>query len=364
MNDSDGAPALRLSLVTVGDPNQLTGGYRYQHMMVRAASEHGAEIHVSSIPTVPWPIGIAPSARTLHSASDQADAILLDSIAAALAAPWIGRARTPVVAIVHQAPGGVDHGGVRSVAQGALDRLAYRRAAGLVAVSESLVEDLCGTGVPLEQIRVVPPGCDVPVAEGPPLDLRCGRAAAVLCVANWTPSKGIVELVEAFATLPDRAATLWLVGAPGADRAYADRVRRRISAPDLSRRVVICGALPIDEVARMYRSADVFALCSSVDVYGMAWTEALAAGLPVIGWRAANLPRLVEDGREALLPAPGDQRALGSALRAITTDPALRQRLAEGARRRAETLPTWRHSAELFFGALRELLEADRRIRV
>jgi glycosyltransferase involved in cell wall biosynthesis len=122
--------------------------------------------------------------------------------------------------------------------------------------------------------------------------------------------------------------------------------------------VVVRGALPFEEVARMYRSADVFALCSLVDAYGTAWAEAIAAGLPVVGWRTANLPRLAEHGREALMPEPGDLRGLVSALHAVTADAGLRARLAAGARRRAGTLPTWSRSEELFFEAVRELLVA------
>jgi glycosyltransferase involved in cell wall biosynthesis len=169
-----------------------------------------------------------------------------------------------------------------------------------------------------------------------------------------------VELLDAFADLPEDAATLWLVGSPDVDRAYGDRVRRRIRAADLARRVVVCGALSVEEVGRLYRSADVFALCSSVDAYGTAWAEAIAAGLPVIGWRTANLPRLVEHGKEALMPAPGDHGGLVSALRTLTTDPVVRDRLAAGARRRARTLPTWSASAQRFFRAVRELLEIER----
>ena len=128
-------------------------------------------------------------------------------------------------------------------------------------------------------------------------------------------------LVDAFATLPEEAATLWLVGAVGTDRRYAERVRRRIASPDLVDRVVVRGSVPIEEVGRLYRSADVFALCSFVDAYGTAWAEAIAAGLPVVGWRAGNLPRLAEHDREALMAEPGDLAGLASALRAITTDP-------------------------------------------
>jgi len=348
--------ALRLSLVTLGDPNRQTGGYRYHRMMAWAASTYGAEIRFRSIPDIPWPLPMGPAARTLRAAAVRSDAIVLDSLVAAFAAPWIVRSSVPVIAVLHQAPGGVGHGRSRSIVQGALDRSAYRHASGFIAAGQGLVDTLQRSGVPDERIRFVPPGCDVPFGGGPSLDLRRGRDVAVLCVANWTPNKGIVELLKAFASLPDSAATLWLVGATDVDRRYAERVRRRVAAPDLSRRVVIRGALPFEEVARMYRSADVFALCSLVDAYGTAWAEAIAAGLPVVGWRTANLPRLAEHGREALMPEPGDLRGLASALHAVTGDAGLRARLAAGARRRAGTLPTWRRSEELFFEAVRELL--------
>jgi glycosyltransferase involved in cell wall biosynthesis len=347
---------LRLSLVTLGDPEQRTGGYRYHRIMAAAAPQHRAEVRFASLPPLPWPAPAAWGRSTLRSAARGADAIALDSIAAALVAPWVGRVGRPIVAVVHQPPGGMDHGRWRARTQGALDRLAYRSAAGFVAASESLVEDLRRAGAPGGRIRLVPPGCDVPVAGGGPLDLRRGRDASVLCVANWTPRKGILELLQAFAALPADAATLWLVGAADADRDYAARVRRRLAAPDLVGRVVVRGAVPVEEVGRMYRSADAFALCSFVDPYGTAWAEAIAAGLPVVGWRAGNLPRLAEHGREALMAEPGDGRGLAAALRAVATDPALRGRLAAGARRRAASLPTWRRSAERFFSAVRELV--------
>jgi glycosyltransferase involved in cell wall biosynthesis len=347
---------VQLSLVTLGDPEQRTGGYRYHRMMAAAAADHRVSVRFERLPALPWPLPALAAARALHEAAEGADAILLDSIAAAFAAPWIARLRTPVVAVVHQPPGGLHGGRARLVAQRRLDGLAYRSAAGVVAAAESLVDNLRDVGVAADRIVVVPPGCDVPVASGPPLDLRRGRAVSVVCVANWTPLKGILELVEAFATLPDEAATLWLVGATDVDPRYADRVRRRIAAPDLRDRVVVRGSVPVEEVGKLYRSADVFALCSFVDAYGTAWAEALGAGLPVVGWRAGNLPRLAEHGREALMAEPGDHAGLASALRAVTMDDALRGRLAAGARRRAETLPTWRDSARLFFASVRELL--------
>ena len=84
---------LRLSLVTLGDPNQRTGGYRYHRMMAAAAADHRAELRFEQVPPLPWPIPALPAARTLRGAAEGSDAILLDSIAAAYAAPWIARIR-------------------------------------------------------------------------------------------------------------------------------------------------------------------------------------------------------------------------------------------------------------------------------
>src|SRR6266487_1453040 len=90
VNGYEGATNLQLSLVTLGDLNRQTGGHRYHRMMERAAHVHGAEIRSFSIPALAWPLSIVPAARTVRAASDRSAGILLDSIAATPAAPWIG----------------------------------------------------------------------------------------------------------------------------------------------------------------------------------------------------------------------------------------------------------------------------------
>src|SRR5947209_2861858 len=82
-------------------------------------------------------------------------------------------------------------------------RMAYRRARRLLVASEALAEELARGGVPPALLRVVPPGRDVAAAAGPPPgDLRRGRDAAFLCVANWVARKGLHDLLDAFARLP------------------------------------------------------------------------------------------------------------------------------------------------------------------
>jgi glycosyltransferase involved in cell wall biosynthesis len=349
---------LTVSLVTLGDPGRLTGGYRYHRRMAELAPGCGATVDFVSFPDRPFPLPTLAGPAVLRRA--RADVVVLDSIAAAFLGPWLpGRSRAPTVGSLHQPPGGIDHGPVRRVLQQALDRRAYRRARLLIVASQALGDELAAQGFPRARIRVVPPGRDLPAAAGgPPVDLRRGRAAALLCVANWVERKGVLDLLEAVARLPERLATLHLAGDDRADPRYGARVRARLSRPDLAGRVLVHGPLPAEQVAALYRDADVFVLPSLREPYGTVWGEAMAAGLPVVGWRAGNLPHLAEDGREGLLVTPGDVAGLSRAIGRLTQDGELRRDLASAARRRAAARPTWAESAELFFGVLREAARA------
>jgi glycosyltransferase involved in cell wall biosynthesis len=290
--------------------------------------------------------------------------VLLDSIAAAFVGPWL-RARRyalpPLVGILHQPPGGIDHAGTRRVVQAVLDRRAYRYAARLLVASADLAQSLRAAGMPEHLLRVVPPGRD-PATDPvpPPGDLRAGRSAAVLSVGNWMARKGLLDLLEAVALLPAGAVTLHLVGDTGVEAAYAARVRARIAAPDLTGRVVVHGRKSAAEVAGFYRAADVFALASVREPYGTVYGEAMAAGLPVVGWDAGNLPHLARHGAEGLAVPPGDRAALAAALRSLAADEPRRRRLGAAAERRAATFPTWDDTARLLFAELRAVAEEAR----
>jgi glycosyltransferase involved in cell wall biosynthesis len=93
--------------------------------------------------------------------------------------------------------------------------------------------------------------------------------------------------------------------------------------------------------------------------YGTVYGEAMASGLPVVGWRAGNLPYLAGHEREGLLAEPGDLAGLVSALRRLAEDEELRTTLGVAARQRAATFPTWEQTAERFFTAVREVAGPD-----
>jgi len=324
------------------------------------------EIEFVSVPDLPFAWAMMTGPRWLRDpALEHADALVLDSIAAAPAAPWLARLRVPMLGMLHQPVGGMDTGRMGRSLRAPFDRWAYRRAKLLMVASEWLAEQLVAAGIQRSLLLVVPPGKDPAAASADSSDgdterarpeLRLHRRMAALCVANWLPRKGVLELLEAVARLPDDLVTLHLVGDTATQGPYAAQVRGRLSQADLAGRVVLHGVIPEAEVARMYRSVDAFVLPSFEEPYGTVWGEAMAAGLPVVGWHAGNLPFLADHQREGLLAPVGDVGALSQALERMALEPDLRRAMGLAARERAASRPTWDETAHLFFTAVAQVL--------
>jgi hypothetical protein len=116
---------LRAVLVTLGDPSQLTGGYLFHRRLAELAARHAATLEFVSFAERPFPFGLAEAREVMrHVDAQQADVAILDSIVAwclAFTAP-----RRPMLGMLHQPPGGIDFGPLRTALQARLDRLAYR----------------------------------------------------------------------------------------------------------------------------------------------------------------------------------------------------------------------------------------------
>ena len=176
---------LTICLITLGDPATLTGGYLYHRQMAELAPRNDARIAFASLPPrLPYLYG-----HQVLRIAGKADVVLVDSIAAAFLAPWILLRRPRrLAAIVHQPPGGIDHAPLRRWVQARLDRYLYQRCE-TVIVAGAVLTSL------FERAVVVPPGRDQkPGTQAS--NLRHGARAAALCVANWLPNKGILELLE------------------------------------------------------------------------------------------------------------------------------------------------------------------------
>jgi glycosyltransferase involved in cell wall biosynthesis len=342
-----------------GDWRTPTGGYTYDRRLVQALREAGWAVDVRALDGA-WP---APDARAVAAAAAQLQTVAVGTplVADGLAFGALPElvqahaARLRWVALVHHPlhlESGLDEATRRRLRHG--ETLALRHARQVVVTSAATARDVAAMGVPPARIAVVEPGTDRPALR-PRIDAG-GRGGPVrlLCVATLTPRKGHAVLLQALAPLAALDWELHVVGSATRDPATAAQLRAVAAAPALAGRVHWHGEVDADRLQAHYAAADLLVLPSLHEGYGMVVAEAVAAGLPVLATRAGALPDTLPADAGLLVP-PGDAAALQAALERAITDPALRARLAAGARAAAPRLPTWQAQAARFAAVLQGL---------
>ena len=137
----------------------------------------------------------------------------------------------------------------------------------------------------------------------------------VIFVANELERKGFGPLLRAIALLQDPNVALLAVGRLN-PKAYADEIRRL----GLADRVQFTG--PSGDVATFYAAADVFALPTQYEAWGLVIVEALACGLPVVTSRLAGAAIAVQEGvTGSLLENPNDPAEIAAKLRPLLDGP-------------------------------------------
>jgi glycosyltransferase involved in cell wall biosynthesis len=346
---ADGPGATVVLLLDAGERDGVSGGDRYDAELVAAASSHGFSMRLVRWGRLRRMPGRVPGTGT-------ADIVVIDSLVAWRAAVAVRRRRRPLtVALVHQRPGGTDGSRLARALRERLDLTTYRACDVVVTTGQALADDLARRGA--RQVHVIEPGCDLPPSE-PVAPLRGQRRLGLIAVANWLPNKGIVDLLDAVERLPGDAVSLHLVGRTDVDPRYEAAVRSRVDRPTMRDRVVVHGVESPERVAALLAAADAFVSPSRDEAYGMAVAEALALGVPVVGWQTPHLGALVTHGADGLLVEPFDVGALARAIERLATDDELRADLTAGARRRGAELPRWSTTTEQFFALLSGIREA------
>lgn len=136
--------------------------------------------------------------------------------------------------------------------------------------------DVIGTGVDLGRFRPVDAAARGACARELGLD---PEVPVVLTVGRIAEEKNLPETLSALCSLGDAARWQWLVVGHGPDAA---RLRERVAESGAGARVHMVGAVPPDEVHRLYRAGDVFVTSSRSETQGLTCLEALASGVPVV----------------------------------------------------------------------------------
>jgi teichuronic acid biosynthesis glycosyltransferase TuaC len=188
-------------------------------------------------------------------------------------------------------------------------RFALRRAARVIAVSESLKRDAVALGVPAEKVRVIENGIDPEVFR--PLDRIEARRSLglpkygplLVSVGTLAPRKGFHLVMEAMVKLKRRWPTLRfaVIGGDGPEGAMGAELRQLAAKLKLETQVIFPGPRRREELAVWYSAADLFVLATAHEGCPNVVLEALACGTPVVATPVGNIPELLDSPETGLV---------------------------------------------------------------
>jgi len=343
----------RVAFAVPGDLATPTGGFAYDRRMIAELERLGWQVDVVDLGDgFPWPSD-QTRARAWGLLSDipPGRTIVIDGLAFGVLPEAVLQLRVenPLIALVHH-PLALEAG--LSLQQANIlrscERAALTAARLVIANSAQTARHLTSDyGVSADRIVIACPGTDpAPMAQGS----RDG-IVRLISVGALVPRKGFDILIAALATLVELPWRLTIAGDASRDRDTAARLAADIERHELGGRIALLGAVPPERLSELYTKADLFVLASRFEGYGMAYAEAIAHGLPVVGTTAGAIPETVPAGAGVLV-APDDAGALARALRRIIESSDKRHHLAVAARAAAYALPRWQDSAKPFARAL------------
>jgi len=179
----------------------------------------------------------------------------------------------------------------------------------------------------LTPFATAPGADDARAAFPPPLE----GAPVVLFLSRLHPKKRPEVLIDAVALLRDMSIPCNLLIAGTGDREYAASLERLAAHRGIADRTRFLGMVTGPLKVSLFSMADVFALPTSQENFGLAVAEAMAAGTPTVTTRGVDIwPELAEGG--AVLAEPTAQ-SFAQSIAQLLADPVLRARKTETARR-------------------------------
>ncbi len=331
-----------------GDIETRTGGYIYERQLLLALRRGGRAVAHLALPgsyPAPTPADLAATAEALAAIPPDTPVLLDGFLSGATDPAALARMRAPFVPVTHH-PLALETGldPARAAYLHRVEAANLGRAAHVVVPSPHTAAVLSQSyGVAPGRVTVAPPG-----VERPARPVRAARGTGplrLLAVGQLVPRKGHDVLLRALARLRGRDWTAVIVGgAPDAGCA-ADLLSLR-DGLGLAGRVRFAGEVSAEALARHFAEADVFALATRYEGYGMVFAEALLHGLPIVTCAGGAVPDTVPEGTGLLVP-PDDVPAYAEALGRVLADAGLRTALTDAAKAAGARLPTWDDTAAI-----------------
>jgi glycosyltransferase involved in cell wall biosynthesis len=222
-----------------------------------------------------------------------------------------------------------------------VERLLHRRTIGLLGNSQAVLDELATEVSHPSKLALIYNGIEMPPPITPADRLFVRRtlnidsdALVIVVVANLIAYKGHSCLIDALGLVKHGLPKPWRMLAIGRDEGIGEGLQRRAEGLQIEANIMWLGERLA--VERLLAAGDVFVLPSYEEGFSNALLEAMAAELAVIATAVGGNLDAVVDEESGILVRPRDTCALAAALKRLASDPDLRRRLGEAARRRVE----------------------------
>lgn len=336
-----------------GDLSLKTGGYGYDRKIIAELNALGWSVEL-------LPLGDGfpmPDETTLESAEHALSAlsdgtlVVIDGLAFGILDRWARehRERLRIVALVHHPLAletGLSNEEQRDFREREKSALAAARHVIVTSpmTARELAENYC-----VERLRIT---VALPGTEKATASAVNNTVPHILAVGTLSRRKGHDVLLSALKSLEKLPWQATIVGSKTLDPATSEALSRQVEVLELGDRVTLAGE--VEDTAAYFASADIFALASRYEGYGMVFAEALSHGLPIVACHAGAVPDVVPHDAGILVPVD-DVTAFGTALRRLLANPAERLARAEASRLAAALLPDWAETARIISIALDEV---------
>lgn len=350
---------MRLCLIVYDNLNTLTGGFLYDKFLVEHLCRKGHAIDIVSLAWRRYGQHLLDNfSATLKSrlTENNYDLILQDE----LNHPslfWVNRKLRkphgdgpPLVSIVHQVLSSQPHSLLLNRLFKTVEKIYLASIDAFIFNSETTrknVERLINATYPS---IVACPGADrlgylQAAGQIRTRAVQTGPLKMVF-VGNLTPIKGLVPLLEILATLPPKIWQLTVVGNLTMDPAYVRKVKRLISAKHIGRQVVLAGSLDGGALQNILSGSQLFVMPFSNEGFGIAYLEAMAYGLPVLGSAAGAVKEFIRHGHNGFLFAPEEAGAIAEIILNLHQNRDHLFKISRTALQTARSRPGWEETME------------------
>ncbi|TAM79841.1 MAG: glycosyltransferase family 1 protein [Acidobacteria bacterium] len=366
-----------MRMVFLVESLEVAGAERVVQELARMAQGEGSESYVVTLREMPvcdglmnrdvqefplfkpgkfsWPWSALQAARRLRRIIDrlQPDVMAIHTPKAAVVAA-LAAVRVPALWVLHGHDVCWDGATARHRLSRGLQRWVQSRLGGHVAaVSPSLADHAAlGLGMPREEIAVLPNGVNTEQVQ---FEERRPTDDVVVCVlGRLIAEKGPGQALEGFGALKKQfpAARLWFVG----DGPMRNALAAEVTARGWNKAVTFWGMQQQPET--QLRQATVLWMPSESEGFGIACAEAMASGLPVLGFDVRGVRDLLQGGCGVLVP-PKDARELAAQTVRLVRDGPRYQAMARAARARVEGRYSFRRTYAGHYQLMRALCRGE-----